>query len=528
MKRGGENRPTAALAPRTPRGQLPLGTYVPAEMNLESIGFFSAGFKRRYSEPNKPKIVNLGDGRQVKIYASPLGYPNSTDLDFYRALLKIADENTHLVLRITEDGRKVLHPQFREIPLRFSTNQLIKYAGQTRSDHTWGNAQAFLRRMQFTGIEGELFLAKTGEYQIVRTQVFQQAYICGERMSNGRIAESNAVWPAPWFLSNFYFFYFRKVDLAFHQRLQLPIAKTLYPILDTAFYAATNNGCPYAHKAYDDLCSILFIPQQGHLSRLKQQLDPSHEELRREQFISHWEYRYAKNRSGVTLLWWPGEKWHYDQEQRKKRRDTTDFPVTSTILPLPDSPTAARGVHLQPLLPRLCPQKDDAQRHIDTVRTFFAQVGQKRLSKDKVEKSVKVLTALEAEGFSADEINRALAWIVTHRGSKFGEVYSLSLLPHIIGQALQEPQEHSPRLPTQLEMHFAPGPEDEWRKDIERVLADMSEADRQTLRERAVDLLAAQQIKPEFMLPGVIKSEMLRLLQNPKETKDPSGTGRGI
>src|SRR5262245_17879149 len=140
MGRGEGNKSTAVLASRTTKGRLSVGTYVPAEMNLESIGFFSAGFKRRYSEPNKPKVVNLGDGRQVKIYASPLGYPNSTDLDFYRALLKIADENTHLVPRIAEDGQKVFHPQFREIPLRFSTNQLIKYAGQTRSDHTWENA----------------------------------------------------------------------------------------------------------------------------------------------------------------------------------------------------------------------------------------------------------------------------------------------------------------------------------------------------------------------------------------------------
>src|SRR4051812_13722074 len=128
MERGGENKSTGMLATRVARGRLPERTYVPAEMNLESIGFFSAGFKRRYSEPNKPKVVNLGDGRQVKIYASPLGYPNSTDLDFYRALLKIADENTHLVFRIEENIRKVFHPQFREIPLRFSTNQLIKYA----------------------------------------------------------------------------------------------------------------------------------------------------------------------------------------------------------------------------------------------------------------------------------------------------------------------------------------------------------------------------------------------------------------
>jgi hypothetical protein len=68
-------------------------------------------------------------------------------------------------------------------------------------------------------------------------------------------------------------------------------------------------------------------------------------------------------------------------------------------------------------------------------------------------------------------------------------------------------------------MHFAQDPEGERRKNAERMLAGMSEADNTALRERAVTSLATQRIKAEFMLPGVIKSEMLRLLHNASENK---------
>jgi hypothetical protein len=160
-------------------------------------------------------------------------------------------------------------------------------------------------------------------------------------MRGGKLAEMNFVWPAPWFLSNFYYRYVRPIDLAFHQRLRKPIAKTLYPILDTGWYAA--DGAEYA-KRYENLCTLLFIPAHQHLSLVKQQLDPSHEELHKEHFLATWEYSLDQNGewSGV-IRWWPGAKWFQDQEARLSRRELVErYGNSITVLPAPEEPEAKK------------------------------------------------------------------------------------------------------------------------------------------------------------------------------------------
>src|SRR6476661_2609246 len=96
--------------------------YVPAELNLETIGFFSAGYKRRYpKEPQEAKIVNLGTMRQIRVVPSTYGYPNSEDLDLYRAFLKICDE--HAVLETEDDiGNANRKPRLK-LPICFSTKK---------------------------------------------------------------------------------------------------------------------------------------------------------------------------------------------------------------------------------------------------------------------------------------------------------------------------------------------------------------------------------------------------------------------
>jgi len=91
-------------------------------------------------------------------------------------------------------------------------------------------------------------------------------------MADGTVADTNYIWPAEWFCSNYFLRYLRPVDLAFHKRLERPIAKTLYPVLETGWYAA--KGGIYA-KSYQDLCALMFIPHHKQLSLTKQQLDPS-------------------------------------------------------------------------------------------------------------------------------------------------------------------------------------------------------------------------------------------------------------
>jgi hypothetical protein len=67
-------------------------------------------------------------------------------------------------------------------------------------------------------------------------------------MKNGQEAETNYVWPAPWFLSNYFYGHLRLIDLEFHKQLRKPIAKSLYPLLETGWYASS--GEPYT-KSYN-------------------------------------------------------------------------------------------------------------------------------------------------------------------------------------------------------------------------------------------------------------------------------------
>ena len=61
--------------------EITTGDYVAAELNLESIGYFSAGYKRKYpTETQRSKIVTLNRERRIEIIPNlKYGFPNSED-----------------------------------------------------------------------------------------------------------------------------------------------------------------------------------------------------------------------------------------------------------------------------------------------------------------------------------------------------------------------------------------------------------------------------------------------------------------
>ena len=108
--------------------------YVSAELNLESIGYFSAGYTRKYpDQEKKSKVVVLNNDRRVKIIPNvEYGFPNCIDLDYYRAFLKICDERVTFVWR-TKDAQVSLHPHLA-IPIGFHSREIIRKAGRE-----WGS-----------------------------------------------------------------------------------------------------------------------------------------------------------------------------------------------------------------------------------------------------------------------------------------------------------------------------------------------------------------------------------------------------
>jgi hypothetical protein len=511
--RAGHSRQKSGEKSASPKAESALAFYVPAEHNIEVIGYFSAGYKRRYAQSPEAKVVNLSDRdtgleRQIKIIASSLyGYPNSTDLDFYRAFLRICDEHITMVPREHAPGHRVLHPQFKKIPISFTTNQLIRYTGTPRTGLRWKEANDFLKRLALTGIDGHIYKAGERRFVNMTTTLFREVYVRGEKLRNGRMADMNYIVPGPWFISNFYYFYFHRVDIALHQRLQSAIAKSLLPILNVGWYAA--RGQSYA-KSYDTLCDLLFIPDQHHLSWVKKQLDAAHEELHQEKFLARWEYESKEGGEWARVIrWWPGEKWYFDQHEQQRRRSLAEGKESKQILLFaPTMPEVKWPESVQ------AGDEHEASPHWERVKDFYAAIGQDQVSQQKIHEGVETLTMLEKEGYSAADIDAALAWIVKHRRTKFsGEVHSVRLVIKVIGQALREQKQQQPKVERERQLTLEEQASTSWNEDVERIFATLSPAAQDGLRQKAKERLLAQGYKEKFLLERLIKSEMYRLLR---------------
>src|SRR5215475_6383381 len=295
--------------------------YVSAEQNLETIGYFSARYDRKRAGNDNvlSRTIAVSEGRRIEIMPSAkYGFPNAEDLDFYRAFLKICDDRANWV-RIEHDSHTSYHPQLPS-PISFSSRELIAKAGRHKSHRELVAVGDWIERLSSTMIRGEIFDAKEKRFdvRIGVEPLFKQFVHVGRIMSDGTRAAQNYVWLAQWFIDNYFYFYSRPFDLKFHHRLKHAIAKTLYPLLDNAWYAS--NGAPYT-KSYPDLCLLLDIKPHTQLSRVRHQLDSSNDELQREQFVAKYDYppRLNGEWSG-NVRWWPGEKWLHDQEQKHYKR----------------------------------------------------------------------------------------------------------------------------------------------------------------------------------------------------------------
>jgi hypothetical protein len=348
-------------------------------------------------------------------------------------------------------------------------------------------------------------------------QLFSQYVLVGEKMRNGRVADMNYVWPAPWFLSNFYFNYYRRVDLAFHQRLTRPIAKGLYPLLETGWFAS---GGSFA-KRYVDLCAHLFIQFQSHLSLVKQQLDPAHEELRREEFLESWEYTFGKEATWTGVIrWWPGKKWLSEQEMRRgKKEGTESILLQSPISVNKDVPLCDQKETNSEILSNMTQVE---LQDVDFVRHLYSQLGQKRVTKQKIESGLRILHDLDAQGFSRTEISNALQWVL-HNKHRFGDsVYSLGILPHVIGQALRsratELSEDTKEKVKETQAHQEKAEQDH-RRELEQQFLALPVSRQSEMQEQAIFRLIGQGYDAKLIriMKSLVRQEIYRMLQESEE-----------
>jgi len=300
------------IIPASSKNLPSLPDLIPTEMFLERSGFFTPSSKRIKGVYTKQKIIGhkiLPDGKRVPIKTRimanhELGLPITSDEDYWHAFEKILSETAD------RDGRITM-------PVRVPTAKLIRYAGKNPSQTRRTEVQDWLRRMTLTGIEGGIYSAKLKDYtQSITAPVFSQVAMRGEKMRHGQIADTNLVWLAPWYLSNYFHQYRRLLDFSLYLRLRKPLAKALRPLLQTGWYAS--DGKPIKRR-YSALCDEFLITPYKQLSRIMQQFDPSHKELEREKILARWEYQ--KSGDEIVITYYAGSKFFEDMKEQRNRAE---------------------------------------------------------------------------------------------------------------------------------------------------------------------------------------------------------------
>lgn len=347
------------------------------EKNLASLGFFTASSKVvRGSLEKKITLMrrDTGSGKSVEATATILpstkyGLPITSDQDKYLALLKIVSE-------IRRDKGRV------ENPISFTSAEILRLLNRRiDAGKNYEDIEAWLQRMTLTGISsrGVVFLAGRRRWANDTFHVFERVASFGKEMPDGSIADKNYVWLSEWQLENINSNFLLPIDLDTYTRVRNHIAKTLIPLLQIWLYASTSDG--KFEKRYTELCEILNITRYQHLSKIKEKLGPSLDELVKFEYLSSWKVEKTANRKDYKVVFFHGRKFRTDLlttgetaetapeelffAEEAKESDTPAGPV-GLSRPLLDELTR-RGVGrstARALLKEL-PEKDEALRIIE-------------------------------------------------------------------------------------------------------------------------------------------------------------------
>ena len=303
--------------------QLVPAEFTKVEKNLASLGFFTPSSKR--IKDAKAKTVTISavvDGHRVEAKATIApaalyGLPITADQDKYLALQKLISD-----LRQRQGG-KVANP------VSFTSAEILTVLHKHRdSGKNYRDIDEWLNVMASTTIisEGAVYLAGKKRWVKDRFHVFDRAVSFGKELENGVVADKNYVWLSDWQLENINSNHLIPVDLEVYRQLKNHIAKTLVPLLQIWLFASREEGS--FEKRYSELCQILNITQCRHLSRVKQQLGPSLDELQFHGYLSGWKIEETMDGSGYKVNFRHGEKFHRD---RRRRLSQKEKPVLTEI-----------------------------------------------------------------------------------------------------------------------------------------------------------------------------------------------------
>ncbi len=266
------------------------------EKNLLQIGFFGSHEKRGKRNISTRKVdqwVNRG-GKKIQVSAEfrcseSLGLPSTSDRDKYMAFMKLAMDQrarTGMVMN----------------PIRFSGHRLLNILGLSDSGENYEAINSWGKRMADTTITSEqtIYSAARKKYVSKTIHVFSSFTRLGEsNLDDTGKTDLFEVELENWLLENLNESYVVPEDFNSYRRLVRPTAKGIFVYLYLWFYAS--KGQPI-EKDYEELCALLNIRSYEHVSKIKDTMGHSLDDLVGIGYLNSWEIKPMVSKNGYKLV----------------------------------------------------------------------------------------------------------------------------------------------------------------------------------------------------------------------------------
>ena len=286
--------------------ELQIPEFVNVEANLASLGFFTPSSRTiRNVKKKTVRITKLVDGQREEkrvtvIPTAVHGLPTTADQDKYLALMWIIQGIKFKKGRLTN-------------PITFTSAELLKLLGQTDAGKNYRDIRDWLERITGTLIISDqaVFLADRKEWRSAAFHVFERFISKGEQREDGTMAEKHYVYLSDWQLRNLNCNHSLPIDWPTYRRLKNPIAKALIFPLQIVLYATKNQGS--FEKRYDELARLLSVTEYRYVSKIREKLGPSLDELKEHGYLADWKIARTSDGRGHKILLHHGPKFYRDQ-----------------------------------------------------------------------------------------------------------------------------------------------------------------------------------------------------------------------
>lgn len=275
--------------------------FIRFEKNLLQIGFFGAHDTRHNSQSTRriEQFVNR-DGQKIKVSAEfrasqQFGLPSTSDRDKYIAFMRIAMDEKAKYGEISN-------------PIRFTGYRLLKELGFSYSGDNYEDINKWGQRMADTTITSEqvIYLAARKRYANKTVHVFRSFTRAGQsNLDDSGKTESYEVVLEDWLLENLNQSYVIPEDFNAYRKLKRPTAKGIFGYLHLWFHASRGRQI---EKDYAELCVLLNIPVYHHVSKIRDTMGRSLDELVHVGYLSNWDVRPMSTKEGYKLVLLPGEE----------------------------------------------------------------------------------------------------------------------------------------------------------------------------------------------------------------------------